>query len=233
MELSKEFCELYGVLVGDGCLSRYKSQGRIHRVIRIDGNLKTDEQYYLYLRNLIRKVLNKEVTIKRRPSYSSIYFMFHDIIFFTYLHDSFGFPIGKKGEIQFPDSIIKNEVLVKEALRGMFDTDGCIYFTKNDWNGKRNYPIIEIVTYSKALINQLKNILTSLGFTVKIGHRGNSVKINGKNQVGKWMNEIGSNNIDKLSRFIFWKKFGFCPTIKELPLKQRLKKIGWDEPAVI
>jgi len=115
----------------------------------------------------------------------------------------------------------------------MFDTDGCIYFTKNDWRGNRNYPIIEIVTYSKSLIKQLNEILTNLGFTVKIGHNGNSVKLNGKTQVEKWMSEIGSNNIDKLSKFEFWKKFGYCPTIEELPFKQRLEKIGWNEPAAI
>jgi len=232
MEVTKELCELYGVLIGDGCLSQYKNQGRFKRVIRIDGNLNTDQNYYLYLKNLIKIITKKEVSIKYRESYSSIYFMFQNKEFFYYLHDTFNFPIGKKGEIIIHDSVAKNLILVKETLRGIFDTDGCIYFTKNNRN-TRNYPIIEIVTYSKPLIKQLNKILGDLGFVVKIGHNGNSIKLNGKIQVEKWMSEIGMNNLDKRSKFEFWKRFGYCPKIEELPLKERLEKIRWDEPAGI
>lgn len=39
------------------------------------------------------------------------------------------------------------------------------------------------------------------------------------------MQEIGSSNIDKYSKFLFWLEHGYCPRIDELPLDERLKKI--------
>jgi hypothetical protein len=233
MDINEGFCELYGILIGDGCLSKYRSQGKWHHVIRIDGNLKTDQHYYIYMKNLIKNVLGRDVKIKQREKYSLIYFMFHNKEFLYYMNRNFDFPIGKKGEIKIHESIARDKKLIKETLRGIFDTDGCIYFTKNNRGDERYYPIIEIVTYSKALINQLYQTLTELGLVVKIGHNGNSVKLNGKTQVEKWMAEIGSNNLDKRSKFEFWKKFGYCPKIEELSLKQRLERMKGDEPAAI
>ncbi len=45
------------------------------------------------------------------------------------------------------------------------------------------------------------------------------VIMNGVDRLNKWMNIIGSRNFSKFSRYLIWKKFGFCPT--NLTLKQR------------
>jgi hypothetical protein len=54
--LSNELCEFYGILIGDGCISRFYSGNKIHHAIRIDGNSLTDYQYYEnHLKPLIKK----------------------------------------------------------------------------------------------------------------------------------------------------------------------------------
>jgi len=43
----------------------------------------------------------------------------------------------------------------------------------------------------------------------------------GKNKTNKFFKEIGSKNPVKLSRFLVWKKLGYCPA--NTTLKQRLE----------
>ena len=126
---------------------------------------------------------------------------------------------------KIPPQILRKKKNINAILRGFFDTDGCIYFTKN--NSKlRNYPIIELSTHDSTLLKQFKEILENKNFKIRISHYKDSIKLYGKKNILKWMNEIGSNNLDKYSKFLFWKKYGYCPKINELPLNLRLKKMG-------
>lgn len=224
MRINNELLEFYGVLLGDGCISRYKNDGRIRYAIRIDGNSLTDEEYYIYLKTLIKNILGKEVSIRHRNDCNGLFIMFHDFKFAKFLHDKFCFPYGKKGFMTIPKEFLRKRVLVNSILRGFFDTDGCIYFTKNN-SSERNYPIIELSTHNPKLLNQFKKILESKGFNVVFSHAKDSIKLHGKSNVMKWMSGIGSNNIDKYSKFLFWIMYGYCPKIEELPLKQRLRRI--------
>ena len=200
--------EFYGILLGDGCISRYVSQGRTRYEIRIDGNSLTDVKYYDYLKKLISKVANKEVKIRYRKNCNGIYIKFLDKEFANYLNKELDFPMGKKGNISISQKILSQELYVQKALRGFFDTDGSIYFTKN--NSKiRYYPIIELSTHSQALIKQLKEILDKKGFKTTIAYYEDSVKLNGKPNVIKWMREIGSSSSYKKGRFESWLKKGY------------------------
>lgn len=66
MKLNKNLSEFYGILLGDGCISKYKNRNRIIYAIRIDGNSITDKYYYHYIKLLIKKILNKDIRIKYR-----------------------------------------------------------------------------------------------------------------------------------------------------------------------
>lgn len=231
LKINDDLLELYGILIGDGCISRFESGGRTHYAIRIDGNSITDYQYYKeYLKPLIERIIERKVSIRSRKIGNCIFIMFEYKEFAISLHNQLGFPYGKKGEISINERITHRKQLLP-VLRGIFDTDGCLYFTKNN-SEKRFYPIIELSTHSTALVNQLESIFKSLGFRVKISHYKDSVKLHGKENLFKFMHHIGSNHPDKLSKFEHWKRFGYCPRIDELDFEARVKKLrphssGW------
>lgn len=226
MKLDKDLYEFYGVLIGDGCISRYHYNSKIHYELRIDGNSLTDIDYYnQHLLKLISNLINKTPRVYFRKKFNGIYVHFRDKEFAFFLKEIFNFPFGKKGNIKIDDNILNDFEKLKYVLRGLFDTDGCIYFTKN--NSKiRYYPIIEISSHSFNLINQLKEVLDAKGFTVKISHYKDSVKLHGKKNLLKWMKLIGTNHPDKASKFKFWTKYGYCPRIDELDYKERLEVLG-------
>ncbi len=220
--------EFYGILLGDGCICKHKSSTKTLYAIKIDGNSETDKDYYKYLQKLIKKVTNRDVKINKRKVGKCIFITFCHKEFANFLHKELSFPYGKKNILKIPKIFKENKKMINHLLKGFFDTDGCIYFTKN--NSKiRKYPIIELSTHNKELLEEFKKILTKKGFNVKISHYKDSVKLHGKKNVIKWMEEIGSNNIDKYSKYIFWKKYGYCPKITELSLKERLKLLNEPE----
>ena len=43
------------------------------------------------------------------------------------------------------------------------------------------------------------------------GFEPSSIILNGIKNLEKWLNTIGIGNPTKYSRFLIWKKYGFCP----------------------
>lgn len=201
-----KFAEFYGILLGDGCICKFINHNRTHYAIIIDGNSKTDKKYYEYIKKLIFFIIKRKVNLHFRKNCNGIFIRFEAKNFAIFLNKHFNFPFGKKGKIKINNKFITSN-LIKSVLRGLFDTDGCLYFTKNN-SHLRYYPIIEISSHSSNMVSQLKNILTNLGFKVKISFYKDSIKLHGKQNVEKWMEEIGSNNPYKFSKFKIWKKEG-------------------------
>ena len=227
-ELNREFCEFYGVLIGDGCLSSFRiSSGKQHYEIRIDGNADTDYFYYLYfLLPLIKKVFDKAVRINFRKDCNGIFVRFKHKQLALFLNKELNFPFGKKKNIAIHEKILNDDKKILNVLRGIFDTDGCLYFTKNN-SKKRSYPIIEISTHSKFLLDQLATLLPKFGFKTKISFFYDAVKLHGKKNLKIWMRLIGTHHIDKMSKYVFWKKFRYCPEITELNFEKRINYLDW------
>ncbi len=220
-ELTEELAEFIGILTGDGCISRYINDSRLRYEIRIDGNSLTDIDYYYHIINLIFKITGRKTKSHFRKQFNGIFIHFYDKDLALLLNKSYDFPIGKKGNIGICLNIINDFTKLKYVLRGLFDTDGSLYFTKN--NSKiRSYPIIEITSYSSKMLSQLYAILSSRGFTVKTNPHSHSVKLHGKKNLFKWMRYIGTSHPDKTSKFKFWLKFGHCLKLSELNYKERL-----------
>ena len=87
------------------------------------------------------------------------------------------------------------------------DTDGTVFVSKKP--RIEEYPTIEITTTSKVLANQLREILLKKGFRVanireslsKLSKRvAYRVPLYGKENIRKWVNEIGFSNLYKKER---------------------------------
>jgi len=220
----ERFCEFFGALLGDGCISQFVSKGRLYKTIRLEGNKIND---YFYLNRIIKPIIfelfNKKVNVKPRKDNNSIHIYFKSKEIFDFLI-TLGFPVGVKNNLKIPNIFLGLRwQKLKHLILGILDTDGCLHFTKNNKN-KNWYPSIEIRSSSEILLFQLYKILKKQGFTPYI--RETHLFLYGKQNIEKWYNEIGFNNIRHLSKFIFWKEYGFCPIEKELDLKERLQIVG-------
>ena len=233
MKVTGDLAEVFGIHAGDGYLrTRERNKGEID----ISGNIEERAYYDDHVVPLFNKIfnLNMKGRFFSRGTYGFVNYK-------KEIRDIFleaGFPAGKKSQIvEVPSCILdsNDKGLFVKFLRGYFDTDGSLYFrnrkTGNYSNYKKKfnyYPIIMLSSTSKKLIKGVKVILDYLsmgpfyyGYQPK-DRRDNykhTLTISGPKKLEKWMELLGTKNPVKLSRYLVWKKFGFCPP--HTTLKQR------------
>jgi hypothetical protein len=64
-EVNKELAEFYGILLGDGCISRFIYNKKTIYIIRIDGNSETDKEYYNYIKKLVKNIIDRDIKIAK------------------------------------------------------------------------------------------------------------------------------------------------------------------------
>jgi hypothetical protein len=91
-------------------------------------------------------------------------------------------------------------------LRGIFDTDGSFFVSKK---GGKLYPSIEIVSCSKKLAMQIRNLLIEdfrVNFRLKMPRKSNArlayvVSLYGLEETRRWFKLIGSSNSAKYEKY--------------------------------
>lgn len=214
MNNEKKFSLIYGVMLGDGCLSNYKSQGKLKYCISITCSYKDDQEFIKLIHPIIESLRNKKIRIKQRPKKGTVEINFLDKNLFKKFKD-FGFPIGKKGKnLKIPDYFYKKKLL-KYLVQGFFATDGSLVLTKNP---NKLYPRLEAHCIHKILINQIKDYLISQGLEgntylckrKKIDPRFKTVQkkyrfqFNGKNNLIQFNNKIGFINLKHNNKYEFF-----------------------------
>ena len=196
VNLNLEICELVGAFIGDGYLSAF---GKSQVVVGFAGNAVLDKDYLQnHLFNLIKRnfpftnprvrIRNDENTIMLRV-YSKDFFSF-----FLQL----GFKPGKKSRtVTIPSLILENEQYLGATIRGIFDTDGCLFFDKRKIY-KKPYPRIVLQMASIPLIEQLEKYL-SIDFSLFVDKsnrdgKRNSLEIYGYPQLERFLKQIGFSN---------------------------------------
>jgi intein/homing endonuclease len=223
--LSSDLAEIAGIHAGDGYM-RFRSNNKGE--VDISGGIEEKEYYDNHVIPLFNNVFGLDLKGKSfsRRTYGFVCYKkeVRDILL------SLGFPPCKKSKIvRVPQKILesKNFLLYARFLRGLFDTDGNLYFRKsyagvNKFNKNYNhYPVITLVTISKSLVEGIIKMLLEMDFlfyyTARDSKKNNeskrhSVSISGLDGLEKWMKVVGMKNTVKISRYLLWKKFGFCPS---------------------
>jgi len=215
--IDAKLAEIFGIIVGDGYI-RNKSPWWIS----VEGGKEEKD----YIDERVAPLFSKTFKIKVIPRFFDRH---------GKKDDDYGILIHSKKLVEFftsynlttyhdfievPKIILENKKFWSHFLRGYFDTDGYINFFTH--NGIYNsYPRIGANTVSEKLANQIVWMLRNLGFKLSFWSykpkKGNRKRIyrfemKGKPNLEKWFSEIGFKNPIKISRYLIWKKYGFCPS---------------------
>ena len=237
MVMNLELAEVCGIHAGDGYLRmRERNKGEVD----ISGSLEEKGYYDNHVVPLFNKVFNLGIKGRSfsRGTYGIVTYKkeVRDILM------SLGFPSGRKSKtVKVPDLILNSgdKKIYGAFLRGLFDTDGNISFRKSHRGinlfkiSKNHYPVITLTTTSRPLAEGVIKILHDLNI-IFYYHMYDPKKLNegrkyflvisGIKGLDKWMNLVGMKNKVKLSRYLVWKKFGFCPTHTTLNQREALLK---------
>jgi hypothetical protein len=173
--------EEIGVHIGDGTLVAKRNYFSVR--------VSVEELEYLnYLARLYSQLYNIKPKIFVRGSicgfeiYSKALFEFKKAL---------GLPIGKKKDVDIPVTLkeSRNMKLISACIRGIFDTDGCVYFKKDGKHSK-------IIFYSQStkLIESLTFYLDKMGFEPRVYGTGRRIMLYGLPMLKLWVKKIGTNN---------------------------------------
>lgn len=193
--LNSEICEFIGAFIGEGYLGKYRNG----YTVGISGNQELDEDYLKnYLLPLIKKNFpftkpklyyrTDENTLMLKMYSKQLYYFFRNL----------GFTDGKKAHrVSIPQVILDNKVFMRATVRGIFDTDGCVFFDKRKVY-TRPYPRITLQVASVPLITQLAHFL-SPQFTLYVDQsnrdgKRNTLEIYGHKQLETFLKQIGFSN---------------------------------------
>lgn len=167
IEISADMAEFLGWYSGDGCISinnRYSE-------FALTGDITEEMDFYQRtILTTFNNIFQRSEKIKNYTSNGVCGLYVFDKKFVSWLIGDLGLQPGKKINLTVPDSIPKN--LLPHFLRGLFDTDGSIYYCRSNYKPKKESaynlfhykPKIKLATISKKLITQVYNILIELGY---------------------------------------------------------------------
>lgn len=195
---NESLSELIGIILGDGGINK--------RQVTITLNKEDDKDYSRFVANLIEKVLKIKPSVYERKDA----FVINIVVSSTNLVDfliSMGIKTGNKvkNQVDVPLWIKKDTGFKKCCLRGLMDTDGCIFNECHRINKKTYcYPRLSFVNHSKPLLLFAMETTKELGFSPKI-RNNRSVNLEKREDIEKYFSTVGTSNKKHLDRFI---KFG-------------------------
>ena len=191
---SKELAELFGILLGDGSITKYYVKIYLNRI--------ADKKYYPYIIKLSRKLFpNIPVTHKHRIQKGTTEIQISSKDVCDYLKS-----VDFDPKIRYvPFWIIKNINFIKATIRGLIDTEGSVgikYFKGKKSN--RMYKQLTFTNKNKFILQFMEKSLEKLGYRPTKSSNKN-IYISNRKDITKYLDEIGSNN-PKIIRKIETKK---------------------------
>lgn len=182
----KVIAYIIGIALGDGNLSN--SNGRAVRL-----RITCDKKYPLLIENIAKNLeiifTNNKVSIVDRKNAVDISVYSNDLESMLGWKAKGGSKIFQK--VNVPIWIKQNSTYQKECLRGLFQTDGSLYFD-------RGYIMANFTSACFALINDVKKMLKNIGFETKVR------KVIDKGKT-KYVIRISKNTKKFIKTINFWK----------------------------
>ncbi|MBI2655207.1 LAGLIDADG family homing endonuclease [Candidatus Woesearchaeota archaeon] len=201
MPLTPQLCELIGAFIGDGFTNKY---GHIY-MTQFAGHSTLDNEYFVKTLVLFIKMISPNSNPILTKKDNTLRLTIYSKEFHKLLTERFKFAAGKKAyTVTIPDEIInlKDSKLINLCVRGIYDTDGCIFYDKRAIY-KNPYIRINLTSVSYALINQVYTILKNLNLNPRVNANYNKhvIQINGLQNCKKFIEVIGFSNkrhLDKI-----------------------------------
>ena len=193
---SLKLAEFIGIILGDGNSNRIRTENISSYTVKIVGHIRNDHDYLLNYVNPLTKELfgisfgfyEYKNTLRLTKGSKQL----------VSIPEYYGLPPGnkKKSNIGIPSWIFKNNKMKGACLRGLIDTDGCVYKCGNG----SLFPRINFCSKIEQLKTDFRELVISLGFH-PTPWNGKNIIIYRKKDIFKYWEEIGFSNLYHKKRF--------------------------------
>jgi len=202
-DIKPKLAEFLGIFSGDGHMND----------ITYEVSITCDKKEIKYVENRVFYLFSQIFSIKPKLIFQEnrIRCKTYSKRIVEYLSKKFGFPLGKKiNKLRIPNSIINNNILLKNFLRGLFDTDGSFH------RHHKNDAAVEFITRSPKFKKDIYVAINKLGFHPSEGSK--SVFIYRKDEILKFFKLIKPKNPKTLLKYQIFLKEGKVPLDIEMRL---------------
>ncbi|HEY1646000.1 MAG TPA: hypothetical protein VGF75_06590, partial [Candidatus Saccharimonadales bacterium] len=191
---SVALAEFIGILIGDGGVTKYQ--------VTIALNSTVDYEYSLFVSKLVHQLFHLEpfLTKRKKMNYTTITVSSVELVKFLKTRGILEGDKIRQG-LDIPNWIKGNKLYAAACIRGIFDTDGCIFAERHKKGEKvYSYPRWFLVSASPFLRDSMHEILTDLDFSPKI-RNNRSVNLESSVDILKYFESIGTHNPKHLRRY--------------------------------
>lgn len=188
--VNSKFAEFIGIMLGDGNI--YRNNVRI----MLDKREKEYKEYIKDLSSVLFGIKLHEFENKETNQLS----LYKWSVRLSDLLVNFGLMRGNKinNKLGIPEWIKNRKEYAKNCLRGLVDTDGCVYFCKRD---KRMY--IKFTSASDILLKEVKDLTKKLGYNFVSSGKHN-ICLYRREEIAKYINNVGFSNAKHLNKKGLW-----------------------------
>ncbi|MCX6790347.1 MAG: hypothetical protein NTV60_02345 [Candidatus Kaiserbacteria bacterium] len=197
---SKELAEFFGIMLGDGGINNLWQAN-------ITMNSIEDANYVFFVKKLIQDLFNISPAIRKRKTRNAVVISVASIVLVNFLVEK-GLPRGNKlkNGVHIPDWILEKRLYRKACVRGLMDTDGCLFVHSHKVEGKLYKNIgLCFTSYSPKMLGQVATIFEEFGIMPHIGSQGRSIYLYRADAVAKYLKVFGTSNERIGSLYKTWK----------------------------
>ncbi|MBU3964463.1 hypothetical protein KJ562_01960 [Patescibacteria group bacterium] len=194
-KLSQSLAEFVGIILGDGSVAE--------RQIVITLHSKDDREYGRFIVSLIKKLFNVPVGTYLRKDQATINFIISRTKLVNFMVGKLGLVRGDKvkQQVDVPKWIKENKRYVIACIRGLIDTDGCVFDHRYKVNGKAySYKKLSFTNHSKPLLEFVFNNLKRNKLNPRLA-RDTDVFLDSKEDMKRYFRIINSHNPKHLKRY--------------------------------
>lgn len=192
---SDALAEFVGIMLGDGGISNYQIVVTLHAF--------DDREYGDFVTKLIAQLFEVPVRMRRSKRDKAIDYIVSRVELVRFCTEAIGLKKGNKikQQIDIPEWIKRNDMHSVACLRGLVDTDGCVFTHRYKVGGKvYSYKKLLFTSRSEPLRLSVFHILRNLGINTRLD-KGCDVHIDSVNDVKRYFQLVGSHNPKHLKRY--------------------------------
>jgi len=194
---SRRLAEFYGIMLGDGNLTKIKGHKRGTYSIRIVGDSRNDKKYLTrYVKPMIKELFDITPRVGKFKDSNAVFIEAVSKKLVEFLEQKEFKPGDKiRNVVGIPSWIKKNPRFLKSCLRGLYDTDGSFYRLAN-----QNSHQINFSNRNSRLLNEVRDSLILLGIFPSNITKGKEINITKKSELRKFIKLIGFSNPKHLNK---------------------------------
>ncbi len=197
---SEDLAELMGIIFGDGGINNPWQ-------LVISLNSIKDIVYSNYIINLLTKLFNIQTASRKRPNQNTLVLVCSSISLVDFLISK-GAVRGNKiaQKINIPFWITQKAEFKKAFIRGLVDTDGCLYYHSHEVKNKSLVNIgFCLTSLSDKLISSAADIMSEFGIKPHIKDDNHRIYLYGEQNVIKYLHIFGSSNPRIYQKYTNWR----------------------------